>query len=180
MTRRPKSASETFVRAAVGTGANALMRKAGFKRPGGGWRYYRERPWIEASPLRDEVLVSASWPSRGTGELELQLRSAAPHASALRSHEVRFPLDVLGDPLDLAVWLNHWLRTEGLPWFDRPLDLVALAQEAEASRPRLEWTDWDTHRIASLWRLAGRPEEAERLEASLRLRPAPTDADAPF
>jgi hypothetical protein len=190
--KRPKSADELFVRAVLQRGANPLMRKSGFKRPGGGWTFYRERPWTELSPLLDSVGVEASYPRRrpSEGTLRLQLTMSARSYVTLQQHVGVFPLDVLGDAQDLAVWVNHWLRTEGLPWFERPIDLEAIAREAEATDLRGGLTDWAVHRVASLWRLAGRADEALRLEAAqqeaARLEAARREAlrgpddDAPF
>lgn len=174
---RPKSAGELFVRAVLQRGANPLMRKSGFKRPGGGWTYYRERPWTESSPLLDAVSVETQGLRRRSteGVLRLRLTMSARPGLTLQQSVGEFPLDVLGDAQDLAVWVNHWLRTEGLPWFARPLDLEAIAREAEATDLRWGWIDWAAHRVAALWRLAGHPEEAERVEAS-REKPAPFDA----
>ncbi|MBL8924426.1 MAG: hypothetical protein JNJ54_36595 [Myxococcaceae bacterium] len=160
--KRPKDPFETFVRAVLTLGANPLMKKAGFKRPGGGWRYYRERPWTERSPWLDEVSVGAAGWTVGHLTLRLAL-SAQPHVLVC-THRFDFPVDLLGDSRDLAVWVHHWLRSEALPWFERPLDLEAVARETEATELRPGRSDWAVRRVAGLWRLAGRPEEAARVE----------------
>lgn len=179
MTRRPKRPDELFVRAVLTIGAKPLMRKSGFKRPGGGWTYYRERPWLEASPRLDAVSVEASYPGHrpSDGTFKLRLSMAARPGLTLATHELAFPLDLLGDARDLAVWVNHRLRTEGLPWFERPLDLEAIARAAEAEQLRWSRSDWVVHRVASLWRLADRPDEAARVETP---PPGSPDDDAPF
>lgn len=151
-----------FVRLTVKKGANALMRERGFKRPGGGWTFFRSHQLEGLSgPLTHELRVSATWPRGGVGELRLSVHVGTASIS-LRAHKHALPLDVDGDAGDLAVSINHWLRTTGLPWFDERIDFEGLARDAE-HRLSTFWSAWAVEQCATLWELAGRPEDARRL-----------------
>jgi hypothetical protein len=115
-----------------------------------------------------ELLVPRGLRPSGWVHLGLWL-SARPEArraaATIAMTEHRLPLDVGGDAMGLAVAIEHWLRSEGLPWFDCEPDLEALARAAEARDARRDCcAQWEAPRIAALWRLAGRPDEAERVE----------------
>jgi len=109
----------TFVRSAVKQGANRVMKKAGFKRPGGGRRFLRD-----VGPFHQEFDYAATWVDGEVGELQLRLIVTSPgHRGATLEREL--PLDVESqDPSDLAVSLCHWLTTEAFAWFDRANETV--------------------------------------------------------
>jgi hypothetical protein len=161
--KRRQNDIEAFVRLAVKKGANALMRERGFKRPGGGWTFYRPHQLgVTARPLTDELWVSTNWPRGDLGELWLSPSVAVTGVLTLRNEKATLPLDVEGDAGDLAVSINHWLRTETLPWFEEAIDVEALARDAE-HRLSTFWSADAVGRCAVLWELAGRPEDARRL-----------------
>ena len=160
--RRRHDDFQAFVRLAVKKGANALMRERGFKRPGGGWTFFRSHQLEGLSaPLTHELSVSATWPEGDVGELRLSVHVATA-SLPLRTEKVILPLDVEGDAGDLAVSINHWLRTTGLPWFDVPIDFESVAREAE-QRLSSFWSTGALERCATLWELAGQPEDARRI-----------------
>jgi hypothetical protein len=176
MARRARSqdATEVFVRAAFRRGANPVLRKADFKRPGGGWTWTRDRPWLEQADRLERVSVSASFLNAratfGWAEVRLTLEARPRPAGSVFSVGRRvqsFAIDILGDAMDLAVAVDDWLRSDALPWFDAPLDLEALARhtEDEALR-RVVRPSWQRDHLMALWRLAGRPEEAARVEVA--------------
>lgn len=170
---RRKYPYDVFLRAALRLGANEVLRKAGFKRPGGGWSFLRTRGEGVSERL-DAVVVE-----RRRGCVTLQLRVSAPQHLRLTERGETFPVDVPdGDFKDLAVWVNHWLRSEALPWFDVPVDLEALAREEEQRRLRPTSDRWEVARIAALWRLAGRDDEAVRVEAAAAREEARLRAEA--
>lgn len=155
---------EAFVRRAVKQGANALMRQRGFKRPGGGWTFYRAVGGADAVALMQELEVSATW-RRGeeVGALTLHRRVLLRALGSVQAPEHGFPVDVDGDAGDLAVSIHHWLREEGLPWFDAPLDFEALARDAELNHRGFQHRD-AMNRCAAIWALAGRPDEVARVQ----------------
>ena len=113
----------TFVRRAVKLGANRVMKKAGFKRPGGGRRFLRD-----VGAFHQQFDYAATWCEGEIGELQLRLIVTSPGFKAA-SLERDLPLDVESqDPSDLAVSLCHWLTSEALAWFDT-------ANETVRSRP---------------------------------------------
>lgn len=160
--KRRQNDTEAFVRLAVKKGANALMRERGFKRPGGGWTFSRPHQLEGLSaPLTHELRVSATWPEGDVGELRLSVHVGTA-SIPLRNEKVTLPLDVDGDAGDLAVSINDWLRTTGLPWFEERIDFESVAREAE-QRLVSFWSNAAVERCATLWELAGRPEDARRL-----------------
>lgn len=108
-----------FVRSAVKKGANRVMKKAGFKRPGGGRRFLRD-----VGAFHQQFDYAATWLEGEVGELQLRLMVTSPgHRET--SLEVELPLDVESqDPSDLAVSLCHWLTTDALAWFDTANETV--------------------------------------------------------
>jgi hypothetical protein len=184
---RQKSQVEECVRTALRKGANPILRRAHFKRPGGGWTWTRERPWNDGARRRETIDVVTYWTDKTGTFAWMHLRStvlAVPQpngeALTLTGTEQKFPVDVQSGVLDLAVSVDHWLRSEGLAWFDAPIDLEAIASEAEAEmRKRLNWSEWYVAPVSGLWRLAGRPDEAVRVEAWARELSRSAD-DIPF
>jgi hypothetical protein len=170
---RQKSPVEVCVRTALRKGANPVLRRAHFKRPGGGWSWIRERPWTDGARRR-EIIDVVTYPMDRVGSFAwLHLRStvlAVPQPNGqvltLTTTEQKFPVDVQSGVMDLAVSVDHWLRSEGVAWFDAPIDLEAIARAAEAEmQTRLSWAEWYVAPVSGLWRLAGRPDEAARVEA---------------
>lgn len=108
-----------FVRSAVKQGANRVMKKAGFKRPGGGRRFLRD-----VGAFHQRFDYAATWLEGEVGELQLRLSVTAPgHRETWLERE--FPLDVESqDPSDLSVSLHQWLTTEALAWFDSATETV--------------------------------------------------------
>lgn len=62
-----------FVRSAVKKGANRVMKKAGFKRPGGGRRFLRD-----VGAFHQQFDYAATWLEGEVGELQLRLSVTSP------------------------------------------------------------------------------------------------------
>jgi hypothetical protein len=138
------------------------MRQRGFKRPGGGWTFTREQPIAVPAPQTHRLCVSTIWPRGEWWQLRLTLHQALRGSVELRTRQHQLPLDVDGDVGDLAVSIHHWLRAEGLPWFEAPIDFEALARDAEQ---RLgAWSSgFAVSHCVTLWELAGSPNDAARV-----------------
>lgn len=181
MAKRIKSDHEVFIRKVLQKGANPVMRRAGFKRPGGGWAWFRPRA-EGAIAVRHELHVESYWPKR-VGRVRLMPQVVLLPFITVRRFEHEEALDVAGgDVGDLAVSIHHWLLTEGLPWFEQPLDFEAIAREREARDlgSGVLVPDWAVHACATVWEVAGRPDEAARVRARFARAQASTDEDAPF
>jgi hypothetical protein len=142
------------------------LRRHGFKRPGGGSRFRRDR-----TPLRQVVSCFASWGDT-TGWLSAAARQLVGELWKLDGP--RLPLDLLhGDARDEAIALAHWLEATLLPKLD-----TALGRAFEA-RPVLYWTD--ERPAIEVWTLLGFPHEAERVASELAAkRAAAGPDDIPF
>lgn len=156
----------TMSRAVVRLGVTPLMREHGFKRPGGGRRFIRDRGLV-----RQIVYIVTEF-RRGFGRIRLIAEQRVAH------HKVwsQIPHDVFldvehGDVEDAAIQAAAHLEEVLLPRLDVPLDLVALAQLYER-RPGMP-EHVRRHSSAELWKLLGLPNEADRVMAPSALELLP-------
>lgn len=146
----------SLARAVVKLGVTPLMRAAGFKRPGGGMRYLRDR-----GRVRQFVYVCTEF-QRGFGRLRLQAEQRVGYHRVWTHLSYDVFLDVaLGDLQDAAVQAAAHVEESLLPNLEQELDLVSAARYYER-QPCLR-EELGRVRSAQLWTLIGRPEEAERV-----------------
>lgn len=153
-------------RAVVRLGVTPLMRAHGFKRPGGGRRFIRDRGLV-----RQIVYVVTEF-RRGFGRLRLIAEQRVAHHKVWSQIPHDVFLDVAhGDLQDAAIQAAAHLEEVLLPRLDVSLDLMALAQLYER-RPELP-EQLRRHSSAELWKLLGLPNEAERVMAGAELELPP-------
>jgi hypothetical protein len=152
----------TMSRAVVRLGVTPLMRANGFKRPGGGRRFIRDRGLVR------QIVYVVTELRRGFGRVRLVAEQRVAHHKVWSQLPHDIFLDVEhGDLEDAAIQAAAHLEEVLLPRLDVSLDLVALAQLYER-RPEIP-EQVRRHSSAELWKLLGLPDEAERVKAGARV-----------
>lgn len=150
----------SFAQAVITLGVRPLMRDHGFKRPGGGTRFLRDR-----EPVR-QLVTATVLRSGELGRLRLRAEQRVGHHLVWTSIPRDLFLDLqLGEVEDVAIQGAAWIEQELLPKLELPLDLVGLARLYE-QRP----TASEQFRLASaaqLWSALGYPQEAQRVTGAL-------------
>lgn len=121
---RGMKVTRAFVKQVVVVGVRPTLRRHGFKRPGGGSRFLRER-----DAVRQQVWVQLYWSPHSTaGRMDLWCSQHVCGHMAWSLSSPSFHFDsVNGDLDDLAIACGHWVESKMLPQLEAKLDFHRLA-----------------------------------------------------